>query len=206
MTFELPQLSGAFLAGGLLFGLIAVALLIADGALPAHFALLRGSLEEMGPHVRIFLVGNILWASAWASVLVGFVVLAHLLADAGDRYLAKLSLIAITVAVVLALLEATFGLTVTRWAITEAVANGTTPEIYTVLRGWTNGLQAVYILFALAAQAGFGAALLQTGLVSSGVSWFTLIWSLGWLFVLALGIPAILMIAPAVIGVALLFT
>lgn len=138
--------------------------------------------------------------------MVGFVVLAHLLADAGDRYLAKVSLIAITVAVVLALLEATFGLTVTRWAITEAVANGTTPEIYTVLRGWTNGLQAVYILFALAAHAGFGAALLQTGLVSSGVSWFTLIWSLGWLFVLALGIPAILMIAPAVIGVALLFT
>lgn len=69
-----------------------------------------------------------------------------------------------------------------------------------------NGLQAVYILFALAAQAGFGAALLQTGLVSSGVSWFTLVWSLGWLFVLALGIPAILMIAPAAIGVALLST
>lgn len=201
---ELRLISGAFLAGGLLLGLVAVGMLIATGALQAFPAQLRGSLEQVGQHGRVFAVGNILWAAAWSSVLIGFGMLAHLLSQAGDPYLAKVSLVVITVAVVLALIEATFGFTVTPWATREAVAIGATPEIYTALRRWTNGIQVIYIVLGLTAQAGFGIALLQTGLLPSWIGRFTLFWSVGWLAVLGLGIPAIVLIAPAVIGVALL--
>lgn len=199
-------MSGALLASSLVLALVAAALLILDGAFPAFSALLRGSLEEAEPHAFVFGLGNILWAVAWASLLGGFTLLTHLLGDAGDQYLAKLSLVAMTVATLLALLEATFGFTVTPWAMGEAATTGVTPEIYTVLRRWTGGMQTVYIVLALGGQAGFAVALLQTGLVPIWVGRFTLIWSLGWLVVLALGIPAIALVAPAVIGVALLVT
>lgn len=206
MSFDLSRVSGAFLLAPLLLGLVAAGIMIATGAIRAFGAQLRGSLVEMVPYVRVSGIGNILWAVAWTSLLIGSAMLAHVLADAGDQYLARVSLVVIIVAVVLALLEASFGFTVGQWAIREAAATGATPEIYTVLRRWTNGMQVVYIVLALAATAGFGAALLQTGLVSPAVSRFAIFWSLGWLLVLALGIPAIVLIAPAVVGAALLFS
>ncbi|MDX1469849.1 MAG: hypothetical protein R3258_10970 [Acidimicrobiia bacterium] len=204
MRLDLSRLSGGFLVAPLVLGLVAAGIMIATGAIRAFGAQLRGSLVEMGPYVRVSGIGNILWAVAWTSLLIGFATLTRVLADAGDQYLAKVSLVVVTVAVVLALLEASFGFTVGQWAIREAADTGVTPEIYTVLRGWTNGMQGVYIALSLAATAGFGAALLQTGVISPAVSRFAIIWSLAWLLVLAFGIPALVLVAPAVVGVTLL--
>lgn len=71
---------------------------------------------------------------------------------------------------------------------------------------WVGGIQAIYIVLRLAAQAGFGAALVQTDLLPAWVGQTTLAWSLVWLVVIGLGIPAMLFIMPAVIGAALLLT
>lgn len=71
---------------------------------------------------------------------------------------------------------------------------------------WVGGIQATYIVLGLAAQAGFGAALIQTEILPAWVGQTTVVWSLLWLLVVGLGIPAILFIMPAVIGVALLLT
>lgn len=107
-------------------------------------------------------------------------------------------------ATVLGLLEASFGFTVTPWAAVEAAETGSVPAVYVGLDRWTGGIQAVYLALGFAGQASFGAALLASGLLPSWIGQVTVVWGLGWLVVLGLGIPAILFVMPAVIGVVLL--
>ncbi len=205
-TFDSVRLSGILLVAGLGFGLVALGVLAASGALPAFSAALRrGALAEMAPHVVAFRVSNILYAAAWASLMAGFTLLYRLLSNSDAQQFSTLGLVALAVATSLGLLEATFGISVTPWAAEQAASSGTIPPAYEVVDRWVGGIQAVYIFLGLAAQAGFGAALIQTDILPAWVGQTTLVWSLVWLVVIGLGIPAILFIMPAVIGAALLF-
>ncbi len=150
-----------------------------------------------------------LWAVAWILLVLGFVGLTRLLVNSGGEQLAILALAVTVVATVLAILEAVFTIGLTTWAVKEAARTGITPEIYIVLDdGLFDKIQFVYTVLGFAAQAGFGAALLKSTLLPSWVGQTTLVWGLVWLVAdsFFLGIPALLLIMPAVIGVALLNT
>lgn len=77
-------------------------------------------------------------------------------------------------------------------------------------REWVYPQIVLHVVLAFLAQAAFGAALLQTGLVASWVGWATIIWNLAWLGVLAIVsprnmyFPALHHAAPLIIGIALL--
>jgi hypothetical protein len=68
----------------------------------------------------------------------------------------------------------------------------------------------LHVVLAFLAQAAFGAALIQTGLVPSWVGWATIIWNLAWLICLPVTsprdiyFPVLHHVAPLVIGIALL--
>jgi hypothetical protein len=67
-----------------------------------------------------------------------------------------------------------------------------------------------FVVLALLAQAAFGGALLQTGLVAAWAGWATLIWNLGYLLIILIVrprevyYPAIHCVAPLIIGITLL--
>ena len=197
-----PRTTGALLASGLAIGVLALVINIADGA-PAPG---RRSLQELAPHVFSFRITLVLWALAWISLLFGSVLLARTLVHAGDDLFGILALVATVVAAVLAMLEASFEFTVTSWAAEEAAHTGDETNVYTALQRWVGAIQVTYIVLGLGGQAAFGASLIRTGLLPGWVGRTTLVWSMIWLVVLGLGIPAVLFIMPALIGVVLLFS
>lgn len=77
-------------------------------------------------------------------------------------------------------------------------------------REWVYPQIVFHVVLAFLAQAAFGVALLQTGLVASWAGWATIIWNLAWLAVLAvisrrnMYFPALHHVAPLMIGFALL--
>lgn len=203
----LQRISGALLTGSLIIVLVAAAIMITSGATPAFFDLLGGSLAGLKPYLWVFRASTYMWAVAWMSLLLGFVALTRLLTRYGDDEIAPMALAATIVAMVLAMLEATFTVGVTTWAVEEAANTGATPEIYTVLEeGLLDKIQFVYTILGFAAQAGFGAALLKTGLLASSVGWTAVVWGSFGLAVdsFYLGIPGLLFFIPAVIGISLL--
>ena len=76
--------------------------------------------------------------------------------------------------------------------------------------GWVYARIVIYVVLTLLGQAAFGAAVLRSGLLSNGVGWFTILWNLAWLVILPIltskdvYYPVLHMIAPLVIGIALL--
>lgn len=201
--------TGALLVAGLLIGLVAAAVMIGSGAMAAFFDFLGGSPAGLEPHLEVFRFSTYLWAVAWISKLVGFVALSRLLIRSGDEQLAVVSLAVLVIATVLGILEATFTVGVTTWAVEETARTGATPEMYTVLKeGLLDKIQFVYTILGFAAQAGFGAALLKTRLLPPWIGMTAVVWGLVWLVLdsFFLGIPALLLLMPAVIGVALLMT
>lgn len=201
--------AGALLTGSLLIVLVAGIIMIGSGALPAFFDFLGGSLAGLKPYLVSFLVSTYVWVAAWISLLLGFVALTRLLVRSGDDQVAILALAATVVATVLAILEATFTVGVTTWAVEEAASTGTTPPMYTVLDdGLFDRIQFVYTILGFAGQAGFGVALLKTSLLARWVGQTTLAWGLVWLVLdsFFLGIPALLLFMPAAIGVTLLMS
>lgn len=77
-------------------------------------------------------------------------------------------------------------------------------------REWVYPQIVFHVVLAFLAQAVFGVALLQTGLVAGWAGWATIIWNLVWLLILVIAsprnmyFPALHHVAPLVIGIALL--
>jgi hypothetical protein len=75
---------------------------------------------------------------------------------------------------------------------------------------WNYPQVVTFVVLALLAQAAFGGALLQTGLVPTWAGWATLIWNFGYLLIIVMVhprevyYPAIHYVAPLIIGLALL--
>jgi hypothetical protein len=189
----------------LLVLIIALVVVVLDGALPAFSASLGGSLEALAPHAQTFQVANLLYAIGWIVLLLGLVGLTVFLVRSGDVAVATLALAATGVATVLAVLEATFHVGMTTWAAGEAAATGNIPVLYTAVRRWVSGFKLLYIGLGLSAQVGYGVVLLRTAALPGWVGKATVIWSLTWLVLLTVGTgaPAIVFIAPAAIGAVL---
>lgn len=120
--------------------------------------------------------------------VLGLVLLADLLRAAGDTYLAQLGMALYLLGAVLVVV-----------AETGFLHNG----------DWDYPQVVTFVVLALVAQATFGAALLQTGLLPAWVGWTTLVLNLGYLLVIAVVrprevyYPAIHFVAPLIIGLAL---
>lgn len=85
------------------------------------------------PYLFVFRFGTFLYAAAWPSLLLGFAALTVFLVRSGDELMGVLDGAATVVAAGLGILEATFAVGVTTWAVEEAARSGRTPQIYTVL-------------------------------------------------------------------------
>jgi hypothetical protein len=121
--------------------------------------------------------------------VLGLVLLADLLRTAGDSFLAQLGMATYLFGAVLVVSTETKFIDNDEWNY---------PQVVT------------FVVLALLAQAAFGGALLQTGLVAAWVGWATLVWNLGYLLIVLIVrprevyYPAIHCVAPLMIGLALL--
>lgn len=199
------RIAGSLLIAGLLIGLLAVVIMIASGAAPG-FAAVGGALELMAPYAGTFRLLNGMYAAAWVALLMGMVLLARLLARAGDEQLALLAFILILITTVTGVLHGAFHVGLTTWAAEEAGRTGSVPEIYQPLRAWADGAFRLGYAGSFVVMVLIGWGSLRTGLLASGLCWVVIGWSVLWLaaFLLRLGgAPAIPFIMPAVIGLAL---
>ncbi len=189
-----------------LLPLLALVILITSGALAAFSAGLRGSLVEIAPYTDTFRLLNLLWTVGWIVQLLGFGALTRLLIRAGDEQLPILAFIAILIAGILGVLHRTFHMSVETWASEEASRTGYIPEAYEPLQTWIGSAFRIAYILHLLGTSGFGWSLLRTQLLSSWAGRATTGWGLLWLaaYLVGAGLPGILFIPPAVIGVALL--
>jgi hypothetical protein len=132
---------------------------------------------------RIFVI-----AAVMATVL-GLVLLEDMLNSAGDSGVAQVGMVAYL-----------FG----------AVVVVTAETTYLNKREWVYPQVVFYVIVAFLAQAAFGVALIQTGLLAKWVGWVTIIWNLGWLVALPIVsprdvyYPVLHHVVPLIIGIALL--
>lgn len=198
--------AGSLLVASLLVLVFALIILIASGAMPGFFAMLRGSLAQVAPYAPTFRLLILLFVLGWIVQLLGLGLLARLLARAGCEQLAVLAFTLVLVAVIMAVLYSTFRMNVELWAAQEAARRGSVPEVFEPLKAWTNSFFSVGYVVHFAAVAGFGWGILRSGLLEPWVGQVTVGWSLLWLLgsLVGVGAPGIPFIMPAVIGVALL--
>jgi hypothetical protein len=122
------------------------------------------------------------------AVLLGLAMLEDMLHAAGNPFLARLGLVTYLFGAVLQVAAETTFLSSGEWNYPQIV---------------------LYVILAFLAQAAFGAALLQTGLVASWAGWATVIWNLGLLLMMLVVrprefyLPVLHLIAPLIIGIAL---
>ena len=157
-----------------------------SGILFTGRTMLNWQIEDRDAHMRwersLVILPTVL-------TVLGLALLADLLSAAGDTFLAQLGAAAYL-----------FGALLVVVTETTYLHNGE----------WNNPQVVTYVVLALLAQAAFGVALLQTGLVAVWAGWMTVIWNLGYLLIIAVFrphevyYPAIHFVAPLIIGLALL--
>lgn len=120
---------------------------------------------------------------------LGFVLLAGLLGEAGDRILPPVGQTVFLIGAVLCLAVEAFSLSRQEYAYAPTV---------------------VFILLVFLGEAAFGGAILRSGLLPAWVGWVTVIWNLAWLVILPIARPQdmyypwLFYTAPLVIGIMLL--
>ena len=141
---------------------------------------------------RIILIG-------WVVAAMGSVMLAALLRDAGDLITSTLSAVLFLIGIGAAVVFWAFHVSPTLLAAEETARTSNVPAYYEILQVSAESSLGVYQLLGLMATAGFGWALLQTGMLPSWVGWGTLGWGLLW----ALSLGSNLAAALPYVGIAL---
>lgn len=156
------------------------------GVLFAGRAFLKWPIEETSSYLiweRGFVIIGVLLN------VVGLTLLEEMLRTAGDSFLARAGMVTYF-----------FG----------AVIVVSAETAYLGKRDWLYPQIVFYVMVAFVAQAAFGAALLQTGLVAGWVGWTTIIWNMAWLLIMLIVrprdvyYPVLHHVAPLIIGIALL--
>jgi hypothetical protein len=120
---------------------------------------------------------------------LGFMLLAQLLEDAGDRILSSSGMTIFLLGTVLALTAETFSLNQQKYSYAPIVA---------------------FVILSFLGQAIFGASILRTGFLPGWAGWATVIWNLAWLIILPIARPQDIYypwlhyVAPLLIGIMLL--
>jgi hypothetical protein len=144
--------------------------------------------------------------AGWIVAASGYVLLAVSLHEAGDGAISTLAATVFLIAIAAAIVFWAFHVSPTIWAAAETARTSVVPQHYEILEVSAEASLRVYVVLGLLATAGFGWALLQTGMLPSWVGWLAVAWGLLWSGVTlrgAEGIPLLPMVIPAVIGVAL---
>ena len=140
--------------------------------------------------------------------LAGFALFTLLLHQAGDRGLAVVGLVLLLFWSVLGAIEGSFQASVTVWAVEETARTGVIPPFFEPLRRWLNSeLQPINMSFGLIAMLLFSWSALRAGLLPTWIGWAALAWSLLSfpLYYFVLGAPLIILIAPLLFGIGLVW-
>jgi hypothetical protein len=149
---------------------------------------------------RIVLIG-------WIVAALGYVMFAALLRDAGDSIISTLALVLFLIGIASAVVSWVLHVSPTILAAEETARTSNVPAYYEASQGSADSSLAVYQLLGLLATAGFGWALLQTGMLAGWLGWVTVGWGVLWAGVFlktSNGIPLLPMVMQIVIGIALL--
>ncbi len=149
---------------------------------------------------RIVLIG-------WIAAALGYVMLAALLREAGDPMISTLAAVLFLLAIGAAIVFWAFWVTPTLLAAEETARTTIMPAYYATLQLAAESALGVYQLLGLLATAGFGWALLQTGILPSWVGWVTFGFGVFWAGVFLKTretIPLLPMLMQVVIGIYLL--
>jgi hypothetical protein len=133
--------------------------------------------------------------------------LAVLLRDAGDPIISTLASVLFLIGIASAFVYWSFHVSPTLLAAEETACTSTMPAYYESLQLSAESSLGVYQLLGLLATAGFGWALLQTGMLPSWVGWMTLGFGVVWAGVFlktSEAIPLLPMVMQVVIGISLL--
>lgn len=144
---------------------------------------------------------------AWIMGALAYIMLTALLRDAGDAIISTLASVLFLMGIVSAIVFWVLEVPSTLAASEQLARTAAMPEYFEPLQLAADASLWVYQLLGLLATAGFGWALLQTGLLPGWVGWFTLGWGVLWTGVLlksSEGIPLLPMVMQLVIGAALL--
>lgn len=140
--------------------------------------------------------------------LVGFGVLTSILTEAGERTLALVSFGLWVFASAAAAIRTVFDGTITVWAGERWAETATVPDVYEPLNAFA---QNTFLWFAeipwLVAAAGFGWAVIRSGVLPSWVGYLAIGWSALWLLfplVFRSDLPAALVLFPILFGIAML--
>jgi len=120
---------------------------------------------------RIVLLG-------WIVASLAYVMLTAILRDAGDPIVSTLASVLFLMGIASAIGFWALGVPVTMLVAEEPARTAIVPQYYERHQVAAESLLEIYIFLALLGTAGFGWALLQTGLLLSWVGWITLAWGL----------------------------
>ncbi len=164
------------------------------------FLIVARHTDEYRWGFRIILVG-------WVVAALGYVMLAVLLRDAGDPIISTLASVLFLIGIALAGVFWAFSVSPTLLAAAETARTSNVPAYYEILQLSAESSLGIYQLLGLLATAGFGWALLQTGILPSWVGWMTLGFGVLWAGVFlktSEAIPLLPMVMQVVIGISLL--
>jgi hypothetical protein len=158
-------------------------------------------------HVPAYQWGFALMSAGVIVTVLGLGMLSKLLAVASNNFLPQLAIIAFAFGAVLWVIDLAFEMSVTPSAAREFARTGEVPAFFEPLWQWGEMMLRIYTVLAFLAIAGYGWALLQTGLLPQWVGWVSIAWSVFWLghfIVIQDTIPLLHHVIPLVIGIALI--
>ena len=164
-------------------------------------------LPIIAKHIDEYRWGCRIILAGWIVAALGYVMFAALLRDAGDSIISTLAAVLFLIAIVSAVVSWVFHVSPTVLAAEEMARTSNVPAYYEILQVSSESSLGVYQLLGLLATAGFGWAILQTGMLPSWVGWVTLVWGVLWAAVFvktANGFPLLPMVMQVVIGISLL--
>lgn len=142
--------------------------------------------------------------------IVGFGVLAAALIEAGERSLGLVSFGLWVLASAATVIRTVFDGTVTVWAGERWAETGTVPEVYEPLSAFA---QNSFFWFGevpwFVAAAGFGWAVIRSGVLPAWVGYIAIGWSVFWLvfpLIFKSDLPAVLILFPVLFGVGMVMT
>ena len=166
----------AFLLGVLLFGSgTAASISLVDARGTSIFLLpLQQGLRVIGAHPLLWQWMNILQMSGTVVTIIGLVLLANVLRDAGSRTGSQLGLIAFLGSALLWMLVLAFRLSVSL-RVAQATTKATLPSFYEPLYQWADVLLfTISIILAFGAIAAYAGGLLATAVVPRWAGWIAL--------------------------------
>lgn len=201
--------------GGIAF-LIGTAVLAVTFSLIATRGQIRGvaasfmGVEGIG-HQAVALKTLLKGQAAYGILLiVGFGVLASSLTEAGEWSLALVSFGLWVFASAAGVIRAVSDATITVWAGERWAETGTVPEIYEPLSAFAgNSFFWFSEIPYFVAAAGFGWAVIRTGVLPLWVGYVAVAWSAIWLLfplIFKYDLPAVLALFPIIFGVGMLVT